>query len=169
LLKANATSERPLKMFLRGTRFGMLLGAVYAVGLTLQRYGLSADAFFTVEFLIRAVLSVGIGFIFNGAWALLSEVILRRYESSRPVKEGSYTPSRAVMRGVIRFGLPMAFYVSIANTFGKPGISLNTRFWLQFLVTSCIYLIGSIPMGAFFGLFMEGVEDTQTTGQGSSD
>ena len=163
------TPERSLKMFLRGTRFGMLMGGVYAVALTLQHYGLSTEAFLSIEFLIWVVLSIGIGFIFNGAWTVLSEVILRRYESSHPVREGSYTPSRAVIRGVVQFGLPMAFYASIASTFGKPGMSLNTRFWLEFLVTSCIYLVGSIPVGCFWGLFMEGVEDIQPSVDRSRD
>ena len=154
--KADDTAERPFKTFLRGRGFGIFLGGWYAIASTILRYGLSIDAFLSIDFLTRFVVAAVVGFILSGAWELLSEVILRKYDSSRIATERSLTRSSLLVEAVVRFGLPFGLYFAFATTFAKPGISFDPRLWLKFLLALAIFVPGSIPIGCVIGLLMFG-------------
>lgn len=155
--KASDTPERPFKTFQRGKGNGIFLGGWYAIASTILRYGLSIDAFLSIDFLTRFVVAAVVGIILAGAWEVLSEVILQKYDSSRTAREGSFTRSRFLVEGVVRFGLPIGIFLAIATTFARPGISLDPRLWLEFLIALAIYLPASIPIGCVFGLFTLGM------------
>ena len=115
--KADDTPERPFKTFLRGSGFGIFLGGWYAIASTILRYGLSIDPFLSIDFLTRFVVGAVVGFILSGAWEVLAEVILRRYDSSRNAKESPFTRSKVLVEAVVRFGLPLGIYLAFATTF----------------------------------------------------
>ncbi len=154
--KVNHTSEGSFKRFLRGgSQLGMPLGGLYAIGSTIARSGLSSDAFLSINFLTRFVVAAVVGFTLAGAWEVLLEVILRRYEYRSTGKKGFVTPFRAILvEGGVRFGLPLGFFMAIATTFGDHGISSDRLLWLKFLFSLVFYLPGLLLVGCVFGFLV---------------
>jgi hypothetical protein len=156
LSKVNHTSEGIFKEFLRGgSQLGIALGGLYAIGSTIARYGLSTNSVLSVNFLTLLVVAVLVGFTLAGAWEVLLEVTLRRYQYNSTWKEGFVTPFRVILvEGGVRFGLPLGFFMAIATTFGDNGISSDPILWLKFLFSLVFYLPGFLLVGSVFGFLL---------------
>jgi hypothetical protein len=151
LSKVSHTSEGFFKTFLRGGRLGISLGGVYAIASTIERYGLSSDAFLSVDFLTLFVVAAVVGFTLAGGWEGLLEVTLRRYGYDSTWKDGFVTPSRVIIVGGVRFGLPLGFFMAVSKTFREHGISSDPVLWLKFLFSLVLYLPAFFLLGCVFG------------------
>ena len=149
-------SERALKTFLGGgRRLGVPLAVCYAIGSTILRNGLSLNALLTADFLRLFVIAAVVGFLLAGAWELLLEVLLRRYEHNRATGEEPLTWLRFMLvEGGLRFGVPGGFFVDFMKTFGRHGISSDFLLWQEFLFWLGFDLVLFFLVGCVFGLFM---------------
>ncbi len=150
-------TEHSLTTFLRGgSRLGIPLGVCLAIGLTVLRYDLSINNLFSVDFLILLVAATVVGFILAGAWDVLLEVTLRKYERNGSVGKEPFTWLRfVVVEGGFRFGLLAGFLIAIVKTFGSHGISWDS-FSLGFLFWLVFDLVFFFLVGCVFGFLMLG-------------
>jgi hypothetical protein len=158
LSKGNYMSERALKTFLGGgRRLGVPLAVCYAIGSTILRNGLSINALLTADFLRLFVIAAVVGFLLAGAWELLLEVLLQRYEHNRSMGEQPLTWLRFMLvEGGLRFGVPGGFFVDFIKTFGRHGISSDFLLWQEFLFWLGFDVVLFFLVGCAFGLFMLG-------------
>lgn len=154
--KENHSSEGLLRKFLRtGSLLGIPLGAWYATGSTIERYGMSTNALLSVDFLTLFVFAAVVGFILAGAWQVLLEIIFRVYDYKSPWQGGPVTPfSVIVVEGGVRYGVPLGFFIPVATIFGDHGMSWDLVLWLSFFFSLGFYLVGFFLIGCVLGLFM---------------
>ena len=154
----NHPSEGLFRKFLRsGSLIGLPLGGWYAIGSTIERYGLSTNALLSVDFLTLFVVAAVVGWILAGAWEVLLDITLRRHEYDSNAREEPVTPLRMILvEGGLRYGPPLGLFLAVATTFGKPGMSWDPVLWLSFFFSLGFYLVLSFLVGCVFGSLMFG-------------
>ena len=164
----NYPSEGLFRKFLRsGTLMGLPLGGWYAVGSTIQRYALSTNTFLGLDFLTRFVVAAVVGLILAGAWEVLLDITLQRYEYDSNAREKPVTPFRMILvEGGLRYGPPLGFFLAVATTFGQPGISWDPVLWLSFFFSLGFYLALAFLVGCGFGSLIFGASKMFRPGQG---
>jgi hypothetical protein len=117
------------------------------------------NAFLSVDFLTLLVVTVVVGFILGGAWEVLLEIVFQRSQYDNTSREAPVTRF-VLVEGGLRYGLTMGFFIAVATTFGRRGLSADPLLWLEFLLSLGIYLTVFFLGGCVFGFFMWGTLKT---------